>query len=281
MICALALIATSACGPDPDPEESAGCTSALGERNITIAVFGDQPGWGFEEDYKRSGFDYDFGNWLGNELCFTPTFVSVPSNQREVYLQSGQAQLVLASFSKTDERMKVVSFAAPYIINQQGVLVLDSDTRTRRVSDLDGTTVCTAAGTTSLTQLEDARSIDITPVVMTGIGACEEELLAGRVDAITTDQLVLYGMANHDDRFAVVPDLVFGRNEERYGIGIPLGQTAWCETLTDAIRTFIIDGRWDSMFATNLPNVSDPAKYRPDPNLLEPCPPPSTEGTDS
>jgi glutamate transport system substrate-binding protein len=246
------------------------CTSALGKSHVNIGVKADQPGWGYEENYTRSGFDYDLANWLAHELCFTATFVNVASAQREEYLISGRVDLVIATFSKTDDRATRVSFAAPYVVNQQGVLVRAGDTRVTRISDLDGLAVCTASGTTSLLQLEAAGSIEITTVALTGFRECVDELIAGRVDAISTDQLILYGLAQHDSRLAVVPDLVFG-HQERYGIGLPHGNTEWCETLTAAIRKFIVSGRWDSAFQLNLPNVEQPGRYRPDPNLLDRC----------
>jgi glutamate transport system substrate-binding protein len=268
MLCAVGVLSLPACTSSEPPPE--GCTSALGKSVINIGVKSDQPGWGYEENYTRSGFDYDLANWLANELCFTATFVNVASSQREDFLISGRADLVIATFSKTDERATRVSFAAPYVLNRQGVLVRAGDTRVTRISDLNGLSVCTASGTTSLSQLEAAESVQITTVALTGFRECMDELLAGRVDAISTDQLILYGMAQHDSRLAVVPDLVFG-HQERYGIGIPYGQTEWCETLTAAIRRFIVSGRWDSSFQLHLPNVEQPGRYRPDPNLLDRC----------
>lgn len=268
ILCAVGAVSLPGCTAD-EPERN-GCTSALGKDNVNIGVKADQPGWGYEEDYTRSGFDYDLANWLANKLCFTATFVNVASAQREEYLISGRVDLVIATFSKTDDRATRVSFAAPYVLNRQGVLVLAGSAPVARISDLDGMAVCTASGTTSLTQLIEAESIRITPVALTGFRECLDELLAGRVNAISTDQLILYGMAQRDPRLMVAPDLVFG-HQERYGIGIPHGQTEWCETLTTAIREFIVSGRWESAFQHHLPNVDRPDQYRPDPNLLDRC----------
>jgi ABC-type amino acid transport/signal transduction systems, periplasmic component/domain len=268
ILCAVGALSLPGC--QPDEPETTGCTPKLGKSNINIGVKSDQPGWGFEENYSRSGFDYDLANWLADQLCFTATFVNVSSAQREDYLISGRVDLVIATFSKTDERASRVSFAAPYVVNRQGVLVRAGDDRIQRLSDLNGMAVCTASGTTSLVQLEAAESVEITAVALTGFRECMDELLAGRVDAISTDQLILYGMAQHDPRLAVVPDLVFG-HQERYGIGIPYGQIEWCEKLTAEIRKFIIGSTWDTYFRLHLPNVEQPARYRPDPNLLDRC----------
>jgi glutamate transport system substrate-binding protein len=268
IVCAIGALALPGCTKEESPSD--GCPSALGKDNINIGVKSDQPGWGFEENYSRSGFDYDFANWLADKMCFTATFVNVASAQREEYLRNGRVDLIIATFSKTDDRASRVSFAAPYVLNRQGVLVRAGDDRIQRIADLDGKAVCTASGTTSLTQLREAESVHITTVALTGFRECMEELIAGRVDALSTDQLILYGMAEHDPRLAVVPDLVFG-HQERYGIGIPYGQTQWCEELTKMIRKFIVGGEWESFFKHHLPNVEQPFRYRPDPNLLDRC----------
>lgn len=253
-----------------DPQPTPPCTSALGEAHINVGITKDQPGWGHEDAYHRSGFDYDFANWLAQDLCFTATYVNTPHAQRERMIIDGQVTLVISTFSKTDDRMKRVSFAAPYVKNQQGILAHADGTLISTTGDLNGKTVCTASGTTSLEQLKAAKSVKITIREEDGFTECVAALLARQVDAISTDQLILYGMARDDSRLVVVPDLVFG-HQERYGIGFAHGDKQKCEVLTAAIKRFIANGHWDSFFGTNLSNVERRHLYKPDVNALDSC----------
>lgn len=274
-VAALSAVAltVSSCGgsaPEPDPAAPT-CASVLGVDNVNIGWATDWPGWGYQpEPSVKSGFDFDLAGWLAEELCFRPTMVDVVIDEREDRLVHGDVDLVIAAYSKTDERLRRISFAAPYAINEQGVLVRAGDERVTRIEDLDRKSICTIAGSTSLGHLAQARSIRITVVEQPDLTGCRADLAAGSVDAISVDQLLLHGMASQFPEFAVVPGLSFG-GQERYGIGFAHGHEGWCEILTDAIQKFITDGRWDSAFATNLDSAADPRVHKPDPHKLESC----------
>ncbi|MHB8275145.1 MAG: transporter substrate-binding domain-containing protein [Dermatophilaceae bacterium] len=51
------------------------------------------------------------------------TWVQTPSAQRETLISTGQFDLVVATYSITDKRKERVSFAGPYFIAGQGLLV--------------------------------------------------------------------------------------------------------------------------------------------------------------
>jgi len=276
-VCALGLLLPlSACGPRDEPDVGAdSCASALlvdgtSKENINVGVLDGQDGWWLEENGTESGFDYDLANWIGRELCFEQVPVHLTVEERIPDLVNGQVDLVIATFSMTDTRMADISFVGPYIINSQGILVRSDDTEITRVRDLSGATVCAERGSTSLDQLADELGSVITRREENTLGACRDLLKSGQVDAISTDQLVLYGMTLDDPELKVVPDATFGL-QERYGIGIAHDRYDWCLELQDALKDFMIDGRWDSAFATNLPDVQRPTLHRPDPNNLDTC----------
>ena len=134
-VSAVALTASSCVGSTPEPGPTAAtCTSALGAENVTIGWVTDWPGWGYRpEPSIKSGFDFDLAGWLAEELCFRPTMVDVVIDEREDRLLHGDVDLVIAAYSKTDARMEEVSFAAPYVINEQGIMVRADDERITRI----------------------------------------------------------------------------------------------------------------------------------------------------
>ncbi|MGH3917380.1 MAG: transporter substrate-binding domain-containing protein [Pseudonocardiaceae bacterium] len=242
---------------------------------VNVGVVTDAPG--FEELEPganiREGFDVDLYRWLGNQVppTFTPIPVDLTIDERVNALRDGRVQLVVATFSITDERRESIGFAGPYMLTHQGVMVRTGDTRIQSANDLTGMTVCTLSGSTSLSQLnEGVLKNQILLTVEKSYNQCVERLLGGQVDAISTDQIVLDGLAAADPtRLSVVDGFTFGA-EERYGIGLPHGDAAACEVMTAKIRDFLISGSWDQFFDKHFPGV-DHASYKPDPYNLDSC----------
>ena len=81
--------------------------------SITIGVKYDQPGLGFKDATSDIpvGFDVEMGKILAGSLGIAPedvTWEETISDNREPYLQRGRVDRVLASYSITDDRRKVV-----------------------------------------------------------------------------------------------------------------------------------------------------------------------------
>jgi len=242
---------------------------------INVGAVTDAPGFGELEPGSniREGFDVDLYRWFGNHVppTFTPIPVDVTIEERVNALRDGRVQLVVATFSITDERRESIGFAGPYLLTHQGMMVRAGDTRIRSAKDLTGMTVCTLSGSTSLIQLnEGVLRNQIVLTVEKSNKQCVDRLLSGQVDAVSTDQIVLDGLAAADPtRLSVVDGFTFGA-EERYGIGLPHGDTAACEIMTAKIREFITSGSWDQFFDKHFPGA-DHANYKPDPYNLDSC----------
>ncbi|MEU4804782.1 transporter substrate-binding domain-containing protein [Actinosynnema sp. NPDC023587] len=269
-----AVVVVAACqGPatSPRPTVSSG-SSPLPP--VTIGVGTDIPGLAlFNPDtQERRGFDVDLYRWLANntEPKFTPVEVSVLIGNRVDELTLGRVQLVVHGFSITDKRREEIGFAGPYLISQQGFLVRAGEEGTvRSLDDLVGKNLCTQAGSTSLSQLTlGPLKSKVTVTSEVGTRQCVDRLLREEVDAVSTDQIILLGFARQDPGVRVVP-LTFG-TQERYGIGLPKGDRAQCERMTQGIREFITNGYWDQFFRSNFGDLP-PEGYRPDPYHLDPC----------
>jgi glutamate transport system substrate-binding protein len=269
----------TACGTSSvvtDPPATGATSDIFGRPGgVNVGVITDGPGLAELKpgSNEREGFDVDLYRWLGNHVppTFTPIPVDLTLDERVNSLRAGKVQLVVATFSITDERRQSIGFAGPYLITHQGIMVRAGDTRVHNVRDLVGMTVCTLSGSTSLTQLnEGPMQHQVILAVENSYNACVGRLLSGQVDAVSTDQIVLDGLAAEDPKhLSVVRELTFGA-EERYGIGLPYGDTAACKTMTAKLREFIISGSWDQFFTKHFPKV-DHESYKPDPYSLDPC----------
>ena len=108
----------------------------------------DQPGVGLRNPTNNAyeGFDVEiaklmavgiFGGTpetLGNKI----EFVEAVSANREPFLQNGNVDIVVASYTINDARKQQVDFAGPYLIAHQDILVKTSDNSIKTVTDLNG-----------------------------------------------------------------------------------------------------------------------------------------------
>ena len=81
------------------------------------------------------------------------TWKETISDNREPFLQAGEVDLVLASYSITDERREVVGQAGPYFVTGQQLMV-KKGSDIKSVDDLKGKEVCSVTGSTSLENVE-------------------------------------------------------------------------------------------------------------------------------
>jgi glutamate transport system substrate-binding protein len=257
--------------------------------DLHIGVFDDQAQIGlYDRAAKRwSGFEIDVATYVMGRLRITssprqPILYSVWPADRQKSLQSGGNDLVIASYSITDERIRQgISFSRPYLLSFQDILVRRSEAAViKNVTDLRGRKVCTGpANSTPYQQLrfinrQRELGIEIVPVV--GNQACVEKLLKKEVDAVVSDVAVILGdLADHPDLHRVGAK-VWPRPEQ-YGIGFIARSHFDIDEINAAVTAMLNDGTWRKIVIRNF----CPARRAGD----EPCsaarlfldrPPPST-----
>ncbi|MGK5552689.1 substrate-binding periplasmic protein [Actinomadura kijaniata] len=241
---------------------------------VNVGLMTDLPGWSrFEPSSNvRSGFQYDLMSWLANEMNFKAVPVDVTFEQRIPAIQDGRIHVMLANLAITDARREQVTFAGPYMINEQSVMTRKSGVRIRKAEEMADKTVCTMSGTTSMEILDKRLGGRINVVVRSGLAQCVEELRTGRVDAVSTAHLNLVGFAQEDKNLKV-EGFHFGE-QDRFGIGLRHGDVKSCELFRIKLRGFLTSGAWDTFFKKYFPN-EPPDQHKPDPNNLLPCTPAS------
>ncbi|GAA2146714.1 glutamate ABC transporter substrate-binding protein [Nocardioides koreensis] len=218
---------------------------------ITIGVKFDQPGIGFKgaTDDAPEGFDPEMGKILAGSLGIAPEDIEwkeTISDNREPFLQSGEVDLVIASYSITDERRQVVGQAGPYYVTGQQLLV-GADSDIQSVDDIKGQEVCSVTGSTSL---DNVKAKGAKPRGFDTYSECVDQVLDGTVDAMTTDGAILLGYAaQHPDDLKVVGDTF---SEERYGIGYSKDYPEMCGWINDTVTKSFDDGTWKDAFDATL-----------------------------
>jgi glutamate transport system substrate-binding protein len=227
---------------------------AIKERDkVVIGVKEDQPGLGFLDvtTNERTGFDVDIARWIATSLGYDEDkieFKPIASANREQAIVNGDVDYYVGTYSINDKRKEQIAFAGPYFITGQGLLVAADNEDIKSEADLSAdTTVCSATGSTPIQNIR-TNFPEVPTKEFDLYSACVEDLLAGTVQAVTTDQAILIGYAAQDpDNLKVVGEPF---TEERYGVGLAKDDAA----LQEHINKLFTDGGdiWQAIFDKNL-----------------------------
>ncbi|MCS0499344.1 glutamate ABC transporter substrate-binding protein [Protaetiibacter mangrovi] len=228
------------------PEFEAGTTmAALADAgSITIGTKFDQPLFGLVgPDGTPEGFDVEIGKIIAGKLGIAPEdieWVETVSKNREPFIQAGQVDIVVATYTINDTRKEVVSFAGPYYTAGQDILVpAGNPDGITGIEDLAGKTVCSVSGSTSEKNLQDA---GVTVLPANGYSDCLEPLRNGAVVAVSTDNVILAGLAaQNEGEFEVVGNPF---TSEPYGIGLALEDDTFRDWINDVLEESYADGSW-------------------------------------
>ena len=253
--------------PEAAPTFEAGTTMAdLSEAgSITIGTKFDQPLFGLVgPSGEPEGFDVEIGKIIASELGISEDnieWVETVSANREPFIQNGQVDIVIATYTINDKRKEVVSFAGPYYMAGQSILVLADNDDIESEEDLVGQPVCSVTGSTPAAKLAE---IGAQPVLTDTYTNCLEPLRSGQVVAVSTDNVILAGLAaQNEGEFKVVGEPF---TEAPYGIGLALDDTDFRMWINDTLEAAYEDGRyeeaWNETAGTVLPYVEPPAVDR-------------------
>ena len=235
---ALALAASGCVGGNATPGAS---------DSITIGIKFDQPGLGLQEGNTYTGFDVEVAKYVAKELGFEGDkvkFVESKSAQRESMIQADQVKLIFATYSITDARKEKVSFAGPYFIAGQDLLVKSSDTAITGPESLAGKKLCSVTSSTPAKKIKDqyAKTVDLQEY--DSYSKCVSALESGAVEAVTTDNVILAGFAAQPQFAGKLKVVGKPFTTERYGVGLKKGDVETCKKVNTAIEKMISSGEW-------------------------------------
>jgi glutamate transport system substrate-binding protein len=231
-----------------DVEFEAGTTMAdLNEAGaITIGTKYDQPGFGLlNPSGTPEGFDVEIGKIIAAKLGIPEdgiTYGETVSANREPFIQNGQADIVVATYTINDKRKEVVDFAGPYYVAGQDIMVAAGNPLgIAGPEDLAGKNVCSVEGSTPAENIR-TKYPEATLTLFDVYSKCADALTNGQVDAVTTDNVILTGLvAGNPDGFELVGNPF---TEEPYGIGLAKGDQAFRDFINDTLEESFEDGSW-------------------------------------
>ncbi len=258
-------------GPQPAPGAMpAGSTMALIARRGRLIVGVDQGKYlvGFRDPATGdlAGADVDLARAMAAAILGDPDavqFVVLDIADRAGAIERGQVDMVVNTFTVTCARQRTVEFSTAYRTATQRLLV-PVGAGIGEVEDLAGRRVCTSAGSTTVEVLE-AQPADLDVVTERGIPECMLALQQGRVDAVSSDDVILAGLAAQDRQTAVTGRALA---TAEYAIGMSPAAPDLVRFVNGALEAARADGTLAATergwLAATLPDLAPPppARYR-------------------
>ena len=212
--------------------------------------------WGYRDPStgQLTGFDVDMLRQVSQAIFGSSNpryihFTIVPNADRIQYVQKGLVDIVAETMTVNCEREKSVDFSSVYYEAGQRILVPD-DSSITGPQDLGGKRVCAASGSTSLQNLVAAgmpKNIEIWAVP--NETDCLVMLQQGQVDAVSTDDAILLGLAAQDPNTKLVGPAF---TSEPYGMAISKAHPDLTSFVNGVLAQVKADGTWASIYDQTL-----------------------------
>ena len=215
---------------------------------------------------QLQGFDVDIAREIARDLVDDPSKVEfrlLTSPERITALENHTVDIVVNTMTITCARAEQIAFSTVYFEASQRLLV-PKDSDVQGPADLAGKRVCAQVDTTSLATVSRVAPA-ATLVAVPNWDDCLVALQQGQVDAVSTDNSILAGMAVQDPNLHIVgPSL----EPEPYGIGINKAQDDLVRAVNASLERIRRDGTWLSLYRKWL-TVLGPATSPPEPKYRD------------
>ncbi|MFI8496406.1 transporter substrate-binding domain-containing protein [Peribacillus butanolivorans] len=191
------------------------------------------------------GFDIDIAKALAAEILGDEKkveFKEVTSKTRMALLNNGDIDAIVATMTITDDRKKEVDFTDVYFDAGQSLLV-KKGSDIKGIDSLKGKKVLAVKGSTSAINIRE-KAPDAQVLEFENYSEAFAALKSGQGDALTTDDSILYGMADEDPNYELVGSTF---TDEPYGIAVKKGNENFVAELNKALKSLKDSGKYDEI----------------------------------
>ena len=211
----------------------------------------DVPLFGYKnpETGNIEGFEIDLAKAVAKKLLGDENKIeltAVTAKTRGPLIDSGELDMIAATYTINAERKKQYNFTDPYYTDPVGLLVKKAD-NIASLKDLDGKTIAVPQGATTRKAVDEAAKKDGISVKFAEFPTyteCKAALMSGRAAAYAMDQSNLHGY--EDDETVILPDS-FAPQE--YGIATKKDNTDLAEYVNQVLKDMKASGELDQLMA--------------------------------
>lgn len=247
---------TSESKPKADP----GIQSIKDAGKLKAGIKVDVPGFGYQntETGKYEGLEVDLAYRIAAEIFgVTPEeakekdlveFQGVTAKTRGPLLENGELDVVVATFTITDERKKSWNFSTPYYQDAVGLMAL-KDSGYETMKDIDGAIIGVAQGSITKDAIEayiKEQGIDVQVEFQEfdGYPALSAALSSGNIDIFSVDRAILTGY--NDDTTKILPER-FGTQD--YGVATALYAKELAGVTDKVVKDLVDSGEMKKMIS--------------------------------
>lgn len=173
-------------------------------------------------------------------------FQGVTAKTRGPLIDNGEVDMVIATYTITEDRKLSWNFSTPYYTDAVGLMVL-KDSGINSIEDLDGKVIAVSQGSTTKDGFNTyvaEQGIDVKPEFeeFDGYPSMAAALASKNVDVFSVDRAILAGY--NDDSTTILPDRFA---EQEYGVASKLDNKGLAELVDGVVRDLKDSGKMDEM----------------------------------
>ncbi|MFS1663206.1 transporter substrate-binding domain-containing protein [Streptococcus sp. zg-JUN1979] len=214
---------------------------------LTVGVKQDVPNFGYysAESKNYEGMEIDIANKIAKSMGVKIEYVPVTAQTREAVMDNGQVDMVIATYTITDERQKSYNFSEPYYTDEVGFLVTKSS-GINTIKDLNKQTIGVAQGSTTKALIEEygkAHHLNFNFVQLGSYPELAISLYAHRIQAFSVDKSILSGYRSQKTKI-----LSQGFNTQEYGIATKKSNTELTAYINQLLKQWKSDGSLEKIY---------------------------------
>ena len=221
---------------------------------LKFGIDADYPPWAWFEQGEFHGMDVEALRAIIEHFGLKVKFVALPWETAVPALGAGKIDLLAGAMYITCERDKILDYTSPYFRENGFVIV-------KKGSDLNiGTALCCGAkvaGMAGGTQhewlkaLADKPKTDLKPIAYETDELALKDLVAGRVDAMVSDEVVTYDYLEKYD-IEVVGKIIKGYSHD-VAYGVRQGDPDKLIPIIDkGLKWLWESGKWQALWAKHM-----------------------------
>ena len=231
-----------------DAQLEAGVQKIVDRGVLRVGVKQDLPNFGYRdpESNQYTGMEVEIAKKVAAELGVDIEFTPVTAQTRGALLDNGQLDMVIATFTITEERKELYNFTTPNYTDAVGFLVRKDSNVQSSWEALDGLTIGVTQGSIQWGLLEEIAAEKGIELNFRELGSNSEvvvALAAHRVDAFSIDQSILSAFLGKTNELL---DLQYQPSE--YGIVTKKSNTDLATYLDGLVQDWTEDGTFQAIY---------------------------------
>lgn len=208
---------------------------------------------------RTLGFDAGIGDLLahyitgGDDVTKLQTLSQTTVDTRETMLQNNTVDVVVATYTITEERAKKIAFAGPYYSSGDAIEVLATNNDIKSYKDLAGKKIVTETNSSALTGIKKYIP-DADVITFTENDACAGAVEDGRAVAYVLDQAILLSNVVKNPKLKVVGEPF---TTDPYGIGVNKDDPEAKKFVDTFLKAIFDDGSWLKLWKATVGLYTD------------------------